>query len=163
MSSRRKSIPSYSLLQLRQRLDRLPPKSPERAVQIATVAQLYGVSATTVYRSLHRTLRPRTAHRRDHGRPRVMSRPDLEYYCELIAALKLRTTNKAGRHLSSGRAIQLLEEYGVETLQGLVRAPAGVLSVPMINRWLSLYRLDQPRLLREPPATRFQAEYSNDC
>lgn len=44
-----------------------------------------------------------------------MSRPDLEYYCELIAALKLRTTNKAGRHLSTGRAIQLLEEYGVET------------------------------------------------
>jgi hypothetical protein len=35
-----------------------------------------------------------------------MSRPDLEYYCELIAALKLRTTNKAGRHLSTGRAIQ---------------------------------------------------------
>ncbi|ECH9261868.1 transposase family protein [Salmonella enterica subsp. enterica] len=163
MSNRRKSIPSDSLLQLRQRLDRLPPKSPERAIQIATVAQLYGVSATTVYRSLHRTLRPRTAHRRDHGRPRVMSRPDLEYYCELIAALKLRTTNKAGRHLSTGRAIQLLEEYGVETLQGLVRAPAGVLSVPTVNRWLSLYRLDQPRLLREPPATRFQAEYSNDC
>ena len=163
MSSRRKSIPSDSLLQLRQRLDRLPPKSPERAVQIATVAQLYSVSATTVYRSLHRTLRPRTAYRRDHGRPRVMSRPDLEYYCELIAALKLRTTNKAGRHLSTGRAIQLLEEYGVETLQGLVRAPAGVLSVPTVNRWLSLYRLDQPRLLREPPATRFQAEYSNDC
>ncbi|OSK88075.1 site-specific recombinase, phage integrase family [Escherichia coli TA447] len=57
----------------------------------------------------------------------------------------------------------MLEEYGVETLQGLVRAPAGVLSVlsvPTVNRWLSLYRLDQPRLLREPPATRFQAEYS---
>lgn len=68
MSNRRKSIPSDSLLQLRQRLDRLPPKSPERAVKFATVAQLYGVSATTVYRSLHRTLRPRTAHRRDHGR-----------------------------------------------------------------------------------------------
>lgn len=31
-----------------------------------------------------------------------MSRPDLEYYCELIAALKLRTTNNAGRHLSTG-------------------------------------------------------------
>lgn len=42
MSSRRKSIPSDSLLQLRQRLERLPPKSPERAIQIATVAQLYG-------------------------------------------------------------------------------------------------------------------------
>ncbi|ECJ0310140.1 transposase family protein [Salmonella enterica] len=163
MSSRRKSIPADSLLQLRQRLERLPPKSPERAVQIAMLAQLYGVSATTVYRALHRVLRPRTAHRRDHGRPRVMSRYDLEHYCELIAALKLRTTNRAGRHLSTGRAIQLLEEFGVETAQGLVRAPAGLLSVPTVNRWLSLYRLDQPRLLREPPATRFQADYSNDC
>ena len=92
-----------------------------------------------------------------------MSRYDLEHYCELIAALKLRTTNRAGRHLSTGRAIQLLEEFGVETAQGLVRAPAGLLSVPTVNRWLSLYRLDQPRLLREPPATRFQADYSNDC
>ncbi|EOE6651426.1 hypothetical protein MMF06_004704, partial [Enterobacter hormaechei] len=34
MSSRRKAIPTDSLLQLRQRLDRLPPKSPERAAQI---------------------------------------------------------------------------------------------------------------------------------
>lgn len=79
-------------------------------------------------------------------------RYDLEHYCELIAALKLRTTNKAGRHLSTERAIQLLEEFGVETTQVLVRAPAGLLSVPTVNRWLSLYRLDQPRLLREPPA-----------
>ncbi|EHF4860211.1 hypothetical protein K2706_004843, partial [Salmonella enterica subsp. enterica serovar Enteritidis] len=50
MSSRRSAIPSDSLLQLRQRLDRLPPKSPERANQIAATAQLYGISVTTVYR-----------------------------------------------------------------------------------------------------------------
>lgn len=36
------------------------------------------------------------AHRREHARLRVMSRLDLEYYCELIAAMKLLTTNKAG-------------------------------------------------------------------
>ena len=35
-------IPADSLLQLRHRLDRLPPKSPERAAQVAAVAQLYG-------------------------------------------------------------------------------------------------------------------------
>ncbi|MDE9460865.1 hypothetical protein KKJ03_05450 [Xenorhabdus bovienii] len=58
---------------------------------------------------------------------------------------------------------QLLEEHGVETGQGLVRAPKGLLRRQTVNRWLSLYRLDQPRLLREPPAVRFHAEYSNDC
>ncbi len=49
MSNRHKAIPVDSLLQLRQRLDRLPRKSAERATQIAAVADLYGVSATTVY------------------------------------------------------------------------------------------------------------------
>ena len=43
MVASRKVIPVDSLVQLRQRLDRLPPKSPERAAQIAAVAQLYGV------------------------------------------------------------------------------------------------------------------------
>lgn len=56
------------------------------------------------FTALHRILHPRPAQWRDHGRPQVMSLPDLEYYCELIAALRLRTTNKAGRHLSTGRA-----------------------------------------------------------
>lgn len=56
-----------------------------------------------------------------------------------------------------------MEDYGVETAQGLVKAPKGVLRRPTINRYLSLLRLDQPRLLREPLAVRFQAEQSNDC
>ncbi|NHB98740.1 DDE-type integrase/transposase/recombinase [Photorhabdus stackebrandtii] len=163
MGSQRKSIPVDSLLQLRQRLDRLPPKSPERATQIAAMAHLYGVSATTVYRNLHVVLKPRTVHRCDHGIPRILPQSELEHYCELIAALKLRITNKLGRHLSTVRAIQLLEEHGVETGHGLVRAPKGLLRRQTVNRWLSLYRLDQPRLLREPPAVRFQAKYSNDC
>lgn len=163
MSSRRSAIPADSLLQLRQRLDRLPPKSPERATQIAAAAQLYGISVTTVYRALRLVLRPRTAHRRDHGQPRILPPSELEHYCELIAALKLRTTNKSGRHLSTGRAIQLLEEHGVETVQGLIKSPKGLLRKQTVNRWLSRWRLDQTRLLREPPAVRFQAEKSNAC
>lgn len=162
-SGRHSAIPDDSLTQLRQRLDRLPKKSPERATQVAAIAELYGVSPSTVYRALNLLHKPHAAHRADHGKPRVLQQAELERYCELIAALKLRTTNKQGRHLSTGRAIKLLEDYGVETAQGLVKAPKGVLSRPTINRYLSLWRLDQPRLSRQPPAVRFQAEHSNDC
>ncbi|MDC8756912.1 IS481 family transposase [Janthinobacterium fluminis] len=144
-------------------MDRLPPKSPERAAQIAAAAGLYGVSATTVYRALQAVQKPNAVHRADYGKPRLLPQMELERYCELIAALKLRTTNKAGRHLSTGRAIELMEDYGVETAQGLVKAPKGLLRRPTVNRHLSLLRLDQPHLLREPPAVRFQAEHSNDC
>lgn len=89
-----------------------------------------------------------------------MPRSKLERYCELVAALKLRTTNKAGRHLSTKRAIELLEEYGVETGQGLVRAPQGVLTRSTVNEYLTRWHLVQARLRRQPPAVRFQAEHS---
>ena len=136
MIASRKVIPADSLVQLRQRLDRLPPKSPERATQVAAVAQVYGVSSTTVYRALRALLKPRAAHRTDRGTPRVLPRAELERYCELIAALKLRTTNKQGRHLSTQRTIELLEQYGVETPQGLIRAPQGVLHKTTVNVYL---------------------------
>lgn len=160
---RHKQLPADALLQLRQRLDRLPRKSPERANQVAAVATLYGVSATTVYRELNRVHKPHAVHRADHGRPRVLPQPELERYCELVAALKLRTTNRNGRHLSTRRAIELLEDYGVETAQGLVQAPKGLLTRQTVNRYLSLWHLDGPHLTREPAAVRFQAEHSNDC
>lgn len=163
MARKRKVIPVDSLLQLRQRLDRLPPKSPERTNQIAAVADLYGVSTTTVYRALTDFRKPHTTHRADYGKSRLLPAADLERYCELIAALKLRTTNKQGRHLSTEQAIRLLEDYGVETVQGLIKTPKGLLKRATINRYLSAYHLDHPRLLREPPAVRFQAEFSNDC
>ncbi|MEO7160251.1 MAG: hypothetical protein ABIX00_07055 [Polaromonas sp.] len=114
-SSRHKEIPADSLLQLRQRLDHLPRKSPERARQVAAFADLYGVSPTTVYRTLKNLRKPRLTHRADHGKPRVLPMAELERYCELIAAVKLRTTNRQGRHVSTKRVIQLLEEHGMET------------------------------------------------
>jgi len=48
-SGRRKLIPSDSLPQLR--LDRLPRKNLERTAQVRASAELYGVSASTVYRA----------------------------------------------------------------------------------------------------------------
>lgn len=163
MEARRNSIPVDSLLQLRQRLDRLPKRSPERTAQVAAIAELYGVSPSTVYRTLDLIHKPHAAQRADHGKPRVLPQSELERYCELIAALKLRTTNKQGRHLSTRRAIELLEDYGVETEQGLVKVPKGVLTRSTANEYLNRWYLGQSRLLRQPPATRFQAARSNDC
>ena len=45
----RKQISVESLLQLRQRLDRLPHKSSERAAQVRAMSELYGISTSTVY------------------------------------------------------------------------------------------------------------------
>lgn len=158
-----KLIPTDSLIQLRERLDRLPSKSPERSIQIMEMAKLYGVSCATVYRALDRINKPRLVHRSDYGRPRVLPAQELEQLCELVAALKLRTTNKNGRHLSTGRAIELLEEFGVQTNQGLIKAPKGLLSRPTVNRYLDTFRLNQSHLMRPHAAVRFQAEHSNDC
>ncbi len=162
-SSRRKEIPADSVLQLRQRLDHLPRKSSERARQVAAFAQLYGVSPTTVYRTLKDLRKPRLSHRADHGKPRVLPLAQLKHYCEIIAAVKLRTTNKQGRHVSPKRVIQLLEEHGIETPQGLVKVPKDLLHKSTVDAYLSQLHLDQPRLYRQPPAVRFQAEHSNDC
>jgi len=162
-AARHSQIPTDSLLALRQRLDRLPPKSPERVAQVKAVAELYDVSTDTVYRLLRDFHKPKAAQRADRGRPRVLPKAELERYCELIAALKLRTTNKKGRHLSTRRAIELIEDYGVETPQGLIQAPKGLLSRSTVNDYLNRWKLDQPRLTRQPPAVRFQAEFSNAC
>lgn len=74
-------------------------------MQIVSITELYGISSTSVYRALAQLQKPHAARRADHGKPRVLEQAELERYCELVAALKLRTTNKNGRHLSTRRAI----------------------------------------------------------
>lgn len=161
--SKRKQLPVESLLQLKRRLDTLPPRHEERTVQIANVADLYGVSVASVYRALRELHKPKAAGRSDIGHTRKVPPGQMEGYCELIAALKLRTTNKKGRHLSTVRALELLEKYGVETPNGLVQVPPGLLSKTTVNHYLKRWGYDQPHLTRQPPAVRFQAERSNDC
>jgi hypothetical protein len=107
--------------------------------------------------------RPRALHRRDRGRPRKLEHREMERFCELIAAMKLRTTNLKGRHLSTGRALELLVEHGIETPDGLVRAPPGLLTRTTVNRYLRAWGMDQRHLNQPPPATRFEALRSNEC
>ena len=154
-------VPAEALLDLRRRLDRLPPRCAERRALVDDVASLFGVSRATVYRGLQGRLRPKGVRRADHGTPRKMPRAEMERFCEVIAALKLRTTNKKGRHLSTARAIELLEEHGVETPGGELRAAPGLLTRATVNRYLALWGYDHARLTRASAAVRFQATTSN--
>jgi hypothetical protein len=156
-----KRVAAEVLVDLRRRLDRLPPRDAERGRLMSAAAELYGVSRATLYRQLHEHRRPKPAHRADRGRPRAMPAGTLERYCELVAALKVRTENRKGRRLSTARAIELLERHGVETPDGLVQAPQGRLKRATVDRYLALWGFDHDRLTRPPAAVRFEARHGN--
>jgi hypothetical protein len=56
----------------------------------------------------------------------------MEHLCEVIAALKVRTTNLKQRHLSTGGAIVVDPE--VETPDGLLKIAPDVLTRSTVNR-----------------------------
>jgi hypothetical protein len=158
----RKAISAEVLVELRRQLGALPPRSAERRRLIHEASTVYGVSEPTLYRQLRQRRQPRSIGRADQGSPRVLPQVELERYLELIAALKVRTSNRKGRHLSTAEAIRLLEDYGLDTPEGRVQAPKGVLKKPTVNYYLKEWGLNWRTLQREPPAVRFQAQHSND-
>ena len=159
----RQLIPAEAVISLQQRLELLPARCRERKLLIEETANLYGISKDTLYRLLREQSRPKSLRRADRGQPRKLSQSEMESYCEVIAAFKIRTSNKKGRHLSTTRAIELLEEYGVDTPNGFVQPPQGLLTKTTVNRYLKTWGYDQERMTRQPPAVRFQADDSNDC
>ncbi len=160
---KRRGIPVETLMELRNSLDRLPARSKERRILVEETAHLYGVSKVTLYRALKEYITPKSIGRADYRQPRVMPKQDLLRYCEVIAALKIRTSNNQGRHLSTVQAIRLLEEHGINTDDGYLQAPPGLLKKTTVNRYLKQWGYDKERLSRQPPAVRFEAEYSNQC
>jgi len=159
----KKQIPIDAILDLRRRLDQLPPRSSDRRVLVQEIAQLYGISEDTVYRTLRQRNLVRAVRRVDCDVPRVIAKAGLERYCEIIAAIKIRTSNRKGRHLSTVQAIRLLESDGINTPDGHVIVPADLLKATTVNRYLKKWGYDRDTLLRQPPAVRFQAESSNQC
>lgn len=101
--------------------------SHERRLLSASTAQAYGVSEATLYRALAERMRPKAMHRADRGVPRRLPVDEMERYCELVAANKVRTSNKKGRHLSTSQSIRLLEVSGVSTSDGFVELTIGTL------------------------------------
>ena len=159
----RKSFSAEALLDLRRRLSAFPPRSEARRAVMQETAALYGVTEWTLYRALREHVRPKALRRADYGGSKRLPTAEMERYCELVAAIKLRTSNKQGRCLSTGEAIRLLEEHGMKTPDGYVKPAKGLLKVSTINRHLKRWGYDRPALARQPPAVRFQAEQSNDC
>ena len=160
----RKQLVAEALIDLHRRLSTLATRSHERRKIMQETANLYGVSEQSLYRALAQRARPRALRRSDRGTPRILPQDKMEYYCELIAALKVRTSNKKGRHLSTGEAIRLIEEFGVETPEGLIKAQKSIFKITTVNRYLRQWGYDDHGTLRwQPIAVRFQAEFSNDC
>jgi len=154
-------VPMEALAALRRRLVALPARHPERSLLMASTTQLYAISRATLYRLLRGERRPKDTHRSDRGQPRAMPAADIERWCEIVAAMKIRTTNKKGRHLSTVRTLQLLVEHGVDTPDGFQKLPPGRLSASTVNRHLRRLGYDHDRMTRQPPAVRFQAEWAN--
>ncbi|MDT7953723.1 MAG: IS481 family transposase [Acetobacteraceae bacterium] len=154
-------MPIEALATLRRRLAALPGRHPQRQLLLSSTAELYAVSRATLYRLLRGERRPRDAQRADRGTPRVMPATEIERWCEIMAAMKVRTTNKKGRHLSTVRILQLLTEHGIETPEGLQKLAPGRLTASTINRHMHRLGYDRDRMTRQPPAVRFQAEQSN--
>jgi predicted DNA-binding transcriptional regulator AlpA len=123
----KKQLVAEALIDLHRRLSALPSRSHDRRMIMRETATLYGLSEQTLYRALAERARPRALRRSDRGTPWVLPQDKMQSYCEVIAALKVRTSNKKGWHLSTGEAIRLIEEFGVETPDGLAQAPKSIL------------------------------------
>lgn len=159
---REKKIPPEALIKIKEQLQMLPMRSSERSKIINDSAKFYGVSRDKIYRCLRELEHPTLSYRTDRGKPRRISEQDMKFYCEVIAAFKIRTLNKKGRHISTGRALEILEDAGVIIGDGLVKIKEGVLNKSTVNRYLKKFGLNHSTLRRESPAPRFQAEFSND-
>jgi hypothetical protein len=87
-------VPTEALSALRRHLVALRTRHPERRALMASTAQLYAVSRATLYRLLRGERRPKDAHRADRGRPRAIPAPEIERWCEIVAAIKGLRRNK---------------------------------------------------------------------
>ena len=159
----RKKIPEERHIEIKKRLDLLPSRSEERKNVVKTFGDLYGVSANSVYRALRERGKPKGLRRSDVGKSRILPTSEMEWYCQIIAAMKIRTLNKKNHHLSTTEAIRLLEDAGILTSRGLVQPGKGILKKTTVNRHLCAWGYDLRRLEVEPVATRFQAKHSNQC
>jgi len=159
----RKNIPDERLVELQKRLELLPSRSSERKHLITAFGDLYGVSVNSVYRALRNRVKPKGMKRVDAGKSRVLPSSEMERYCQIIAACKIKTINLQKHYLPTSEAIRLLEDTGFEINGELVKSPRSILKKTTVNRYLQKWGYDLKSLSVEPIVTRFQAKHSNEC
>lgn len=159
----KKSIPNNVILELSQKLEKLPERSRERGDIVKEVAEIFGVSKKTVYRRLRNLLKKKKVSRKDAGFPRVLGKDEMENYCQIIAAFKLRSEDKKGRRISTSEAIYHIENTGIETDEGVVKAPKGLLKKSTVNYYLAKWQYTPKYLSIQTTITRFEAKNSNEC
>lgn len=159
----RKKIPAEALVVLQNNLDALAPRDKKRLILLKELSRSYDVSVSTLRRALRSYRQPYAIVRSDYNSPRILPKGEMKRFCEIVAAMKLRTTNKKGRHLSTKECIRILEEFGVETPGGHVQAEKGILKKTTIDRYIKRFGLSQKSIKIEPHIINFQAKYSNEC
>lgn len=158
-----KRIPEERLIELQEKLCLIGERSLEKKRVIEDFADFYGVSKNTVYRCLRQLKYPRELRRCDRGIPRKIKPGELEMYCQMIAAIKIKSNNKKNHHLSTFEAIRLIENYGIHGPKGFIKAPAGILKRSTVDRYLKLWGYDMDSLFVEETVRRFEAKHSNEC
>jgi len=156
-------LPTEVIVGLYHQLANLSAKHADRKLLIQEVAQTFDVSLSTVRRALKNYRRPHATGRSDYNQPRKISREEMLRYCELIAALKIRSTNRKGKQLSTPKAIEILENHGVELEDRKIISHKGLLTKPTVNRYLKRFGFSSKNFRCEPVVVRFQATYSNEC
>jgi len=159
----KKPIPTEVIVGLYHQITNLSAKNPQRKALISETALAFNVSHSTVRRTLKNYRQPSPIFRSDYNKPRKISMEEMQRYCELIAALKIRSTNRKGKHLSTPRAIWILENHGIDLEGKRIIPPKGLLTKPTVNRYLKRLGLISKNFSCEPAVVRFQATYSNEC
>ena len=158
-------IPLEILYRLDEKITNLPTQGKLRRALLQEVAVRFGLSESTVYRQLKKLMihpSVRTS-RQDKGCPRIIKEEDLHHYCQLIAAMKIRSMNGKKHMLSTKQCITFLEEDGVKVKEQTFTAAKGLLKVSTVNRYLNHYLISPDDILSEPTVNHFEAAYSNQC
>jgi hypothetical protein len=158
-------IPLEILYRLDEKITNLPNDGKLRRTLVQEVATCYQLSETTVYRQLKKLmLHPNERKiRRDKGCSKILKNEELHYYCQLIAAMKIRSMNGNKHVLSTSRCIWFLENDGISIKNTVIKAPKNILKVSTVNEYLNHYLISPEDILTEPTVNHFEAFYSNQC
>jgi hypothetical protein len=156
------TIPGEVLEELRSNLAQLRRRDPERRTLVARTAFLFHRSEKTVSRQLAQLAGPKRFTRKDQGHARYPVESEFRRWIEMVAAIKLATLNRKGRHLSTAKAIALAED-GVYLEGRFEHIPNGVLTRSCCDRWLATLGITLRQRSRPEPCVRFEAHESHAC